>query len=235
MRGDDLHQDGMFSYISPEQRVPKDHTLRPIRKMVDEILVDLSPRFKKLYSNTGRPSIAPEKLLERCCFRCCTACEASGCWCRERCLRTRQEAGRRIENESNKHNISSNTSNEFPSKAQKLPIKGRKATYTRFFNSLLGFSRRSFISKQRDTVSLPRFRIATHHSERPRSTCDWQQLPIRLLELCVRNYKLRFLSSTFFCRVVFSAVADPRAACVAQPQTDHAIIPDDNSAGHRLV
>ena len=63
MRGDDLHQDGMFSYISPEQRVPKDHPLRPIRKMVDEILVDLSPRFKKLYSKTGRPSIAPEKLL----------------------------------------------------------------------------------------------------------------------------------------------------------------------------
>src|SRR6516225_236586 len=63
MRGDDLHQDGMFSYISPEQRVPKDHPLRPIRKTVDEILVELSPRFKKLYSNTGRPSIAPEKLL----------------------------------------------------------------------------------------------------------------------------------------------------------------------------
>lgn len=63
MRGDDLHQDGMFSYISPEQRVPKDHPLRAIRKMVDEILVELSPRFKKLYSNTGRPSIAPEKLL----------------------------------------------------------------------------------------------------------------------------------------------------------------------------
>jgi transposase len=63
VRGDDLHQDGMFSYISPEQRVPKDHPLRPIRKAVDEILVDLSPRFKKLYSKTGRPSIAPEKLL----------------------------------------------------------------------------------------------------------------------------------------------------------------------------
>ena len=63
MRGDDLHQDGMFSYISPERRVPQDHPLRPIRKMVDKILVELSPRFKKLYSNTGRPSIAPEKLL----------------------------------------------------------------------------------------------------------------------------------------------------------------------------
>jgi transposase len=63
MRGDDLHEDGMFSYISPERRVPKDHPLRTIRKMVDEILVELSPQFKKLYSRTGRPSIAPEKLL----------------------------------------------------------------------------------------------------------------------------------------------------------------------------
>jgi transposase len=63
MRGDDLHQAEMFSYISPEQRVPKDHPLRPIRKMVDGILVDLSPRLKKLYSKIGRPSIPPEKLL----------------------------------------------------------------------------------------------------------------------------------------------------------------------------
>jgi len=63
MRGDDLQQDGMFSYISPERRVPQDHPLRAIRKMVDKILVELSPQFKKLYSNTGRPSIAPEKLL----------------------------------------------------------------------------------------------------------------------------------------------------------------------------
>src|SRR6185295_6634960 len=63
MRGDDLHQAEMFSYISPEQRVPKDHPLRPIRKMVDEILVELSPRLKKLYSKIGRPSIPPEKLL----------------------------------------------------------------------------------------------------------------------------------------------------------------------------
>ena len=38
MRGDDNQQEGMFSYISPEKRVPADHPLRPIRKMVDEIL-----------------------------------------------------------------------------------------------------------------------------------------------------------------------------------------------------
>src|SRR5215467_5018226 len=63
MRGDDQHQAEMFSYISPEQRVPKDHPLRPIRNLVDEILVELSPRLNKLYSKVGRPSIPPEKLL----------------------------------------------------------------------------------------------------------------------------------------------------------------------------
>ena len=63
MRGDDLQQDAMFSYISPEQRVPSDHPLRPIRRMVDEMLKGLSHRFDKLYSSTGRPSVAPEKLL----------------------------------------------------------------------------------------------------------------------------------------------------------------------------
>jgi transposase len=63
MRGDDNQQDGMFSYISPEKRVPADHPLRPIRKMVDEILKEMSPAFSRLYSPVGRPSIAPERLL----------------------------------------------------------------------------------------------------------------------------------------------------------------------------
>jgi len=63
MRGDDLQQDAMFSYVSPEGRVPADHPLRPIRRMVDEVLKGLSRRFDTLYSSTGRPSIAPEKLL----------------------------------------------------------------------------------------------------------------------------------------------------------------------------
>src|ERR1700747_646538 len=63
MRGDDDQQDGMFSYISPEKRVPADHPLRPIRKMVDEILKEMSPKFAKLYPHVGRPSIAPERLL----------------------------------------------------------------------------------------------------------------------------------------------------------------------------
>jgi transposase len=63
MRGDDNLQDGIFSYISPEKRVPVDHPLRPIRKLVDEILKEMSPQFAKLYSNVGRPSVAPERLL----------------------------------------------------------------------------------------------------------------------------------------------------------------------------
>jgi len=63
MRGDDNQQDGMFSYISPEKRVPADHPWRPIRKMVDGILKEMSPKFQKLYSDVGRPSIAPERLL----------------------------------------------------------------------------------------------------------------------------------------------------------------------------
>jgi transposase len=63
MRGHDHKQDAMFSYLSPEQRVPQDHPLRPIRQRVNAILRDLSPRFSGLYAKRGRPSIAPEKLL----------------------------------------------------------------------------------------------------------------------------------------------------------------------------
>jgi transposase len=63
MRGENREQDGVFSYISAEQRVPKDHPLRAIRALVDEVLREMSPRFSRIYSTQGRPSIAPEKLL----------------------------------------------------------------------------------------------------------------------------------------------------------------------------
>jgi transposase len=63
MRGSDQQQNHVFSYISPEQRVRKDHPLRPIRTMVDEILKQLSPQFHKMYAKVGRPSIPPEQLL----------------------------------------------------------------------------------------------------------------------------------------------------------------------------
>jgi len=63
MRGDDDQQAGMFSYVSPEERVPRLHPLRAIREMTDRALREMSPRFDRLYAATGRPSIAPEKLL----------------------------------------------------------------------------------------------------------------------------------------------------------------------------
>jgi len=63
MRGDDKQPDSMFSYVSPEQRVPSDHPLRAIRQLVDEILREMSREFDKLYATVGRPSIPPERLL----------------------------------------------------------------------------------------------------------------------------------------------------------------------------
>jgi transposase len=63
MRGNDQQQGHVFSYISPEQRVRKDHPLRPIRTMVDKVLKELSPEFNKMYSKVGRPSIPPVQLL----------------------------------------------------------------------------------------------------------------------------------------------------------------------------
>ena len=61
MRGNDEQQIGVSSYVNPEQRIP--HPLRPLRVMTDDALRELQPRFGKLYSKSGRPSIAPEKLL----------------------------------------------------------------------------------------------------------------------------------------------------------------------------
>jgi transposase len=63
MRGLDEHSEGLFSYVSCEARVPKNHPLRPIRAIVDEALEAMSPAFEGLYAKIGRPSIPPEKLL----------------------------------------------------------------------------------------------------------------------------------------------------------------------------
>src|ERR1700752_529099 len=63
MRGKDEQQLDVFSYLNPEQRVPQDHPLHPLRVMTDEALQQLRARFNSLYAKTGRPSIAPEKLL----------------------------------------------------------------------------------------------------------------------------------------------------------------------------
>src|SRR5712671_220068 len=63
MRGRFRDQGGLFSYIRPEERIPADHPLREIRKLVGEVLKELSHSFGKLYSHEGRPSIPPEQLL----------------------------------------------------------------------------------------------------------------------------------------------------------------------------
>src|SRR5258705_569457 len=64
MRGSKDPQGGMFSYFSPEERVPPQHPLRRIKVDADAILKQLSPTFEVMYSATGRPSIPPERLLK---------------------------------------------------------------------------------------------------------------------------------------------------------------------------
>ncbi len=63
MRGADEQTGALFSYLSPDAMVPKDHPLRAIRPLVNAALARLSPNFEGLYAPTGRASIAPEKLL----------------------------------------------------------------------------------------------------------------------------------------------------------------------------
>lgn len=63
MRGEDRQQAALFSYLSPESRVPQDHPLRTIRQLVARALTALSPRFDALYAERGRPSIPPQQLL----------------------------------------------------------------------------------------------------------------------------------------------------------------------------
>ena len=63
MRGPDEQSQHLFSYVSPEKRVPANHPLRAIRQITDRVLAKLSPTFTQMYAKIGRPSIAPEKLL----------------------------------------------------------------------------------------------------------------------------------------------------------------------------
>jgi transposase len=63
MRGEDRNQSMMFSYLSPEARVPLEHPLRRLWTISQRVLEKLSPEFDKLYSDLGRQSIPPERLL----------------------------------------------------------------------------------------------------------------------------------------------------------------------------
>src|SRR3970040_1245065 len=71
MRGADERQAVLFSYRSIEERIPADHPLRAMRRLVDPLLVELSPRFQTLYSAIGRPSIPPEQLLRALLLQLC--------------------------------------------------------------------------------------------------------------------------------------------------------------------
>ena len=62
MRGTDHEQSTMFSYVSPEARIPADHPLRATRELTNRALDRLDRTFRKLYSRTGRPSVPPEQL-----------------------------------------------------------------------------------------------------------------------------------------------------------------------------
>lgn len=64
MRGEASHQEGLFSYVSPEARVPATHPVRPLKAMADTVLATLSATFEAMYSELGRPSIPPERLLK---------------------------------------------------------------------------------------------------------------------------------------------------------------------------
>lgn len=64
MRGKTCNQSSMVCLISPEGAVPDDHPLRAIRTIADEALRSLSRRFDRMYADTGRPSVPPERLLK---------------------------------------------------------------------------------------------------------------------------------------------------------------------------
>src|SRR5580704_9647957 len=109
MRGSDERSGELFSYVDLEERVPAKHPLRLIRRIVNEVLVALDSEFTKIYADSGRPSIPPERLLralllqafytirsetqlmEQLHYNCCTvgssgSAPTSRCGCR-RCSR----------------------------------------------------------------------------------------------------------------------------------------------------
>lgn len=64
MRGQEKKQTSMLVLRSPEDFVPKEHPIRRIKKMADEVLRALSPTLESMYAEGGRPSIPPERLLK---------------------------------------------------------------------------------------------------------------------------------------------------------------------------
>ena len=79
MRGADEQTSHMFSHIVPEERVREDHPLRAIRRMTNDVLTTLSPRFERMYSDMGRPSIPPEQLLRALLLQSLFHTDRGGC------------------------------------------------------------------------------------------------------------------------------------------------------------
>ncbi len=63
MRGADAMQEGLFTVAKLDDFVPADHPLRAIRVLVNDALTAMNGRFNEIYADTGRDSIAPEKLI----------------------------------------------------------------------------------------------------------------------------------------------------------------------------
>jgi transposase len=64
MRRTDEKSGSLFSYIDIEERIPPRHPLRKIQKVVDSALASLDAEFAGHYTDFGRPSIAPELLIQ---------------------------------------------------------------------------------------------------------------------------------------------------------------------------
>ena len=67
MRGRDEHNETLFSFVQLENRVPRDHPLRTIRRITNAALASMSEQFEAMYAETGRPSFRPSG----CCVPCC--------------------------------------------------------------------------------------------------------------------------------------------------------------------
>ena len=64
MRGESNRQQALFSYVSIEERIPAEHPIRRVKLLCDQVLRKLSEMFEGMYSELGRPSIPPERLLK---------------------------------------------------------------------------------------------------------------------------------------------------------------------------
>ncbi len=63
MRGNDKTQEILFSVVDVEERIPQDHLVRAIRQIEEDVLIQTVTHFDGIYSPTGHPWIAPERLL----------------------------------------------------------------------------------------------------------------------------------------------------------------------------